>query len=204
MTRIYFIRHGETEWNKTKRFQGFTDIPLSDIGKAQAALLGKRFESIPIDVIYSSPLIRAYETAAAVAVPKKMEIMKNDHFKEINFGEWEGLTGEELTKLYGDQFIRLISTPEIAEFPGDGSLQLVTKRVKLGLDAVIAENENKNVMIVSHGGLIRLCIFYLMGMDLSFYNKMWLNNTSVSIVDINKRGNVLYKVNDDAHLENFD
>lgn len=203
MTRIYFIRHGETDWNAEGKYQGWSDIPLSETGKKQAECLGERFQNIDLDVIYSSPLQRAYDTAQAVAIRKKMEIIPEEHFKEINFGEWEGLTAEQLNHLYGEKFQYFLSHPEDAKFPGDGSFSLVTERIKIGLDKILEENEGKNIMIVSHGGLIRLCIFYLLKMDIRFYKQMWINNTAVSVIDITSEGAVLYKVNDDAHIENM-
>lgn len=203
MTRIYFIRHGETEWNTTGRYQGWSDIPLSEIGMKQAEAVGKRFQNIDIDVIYSSPLDRAYQTAHEIAKHKNMQIIKDEHLKEINFGDWEGLTADEIKNLYGEQFTNFIQNPESGEFPGDGSLELVTQRLKIGLDAVIKQNKDKKIAIVSHGGLIRLAIFYMMGMSKDYYGRMWIDNTAISIVDIRNEGTVLYTVNDHSHLDNL-
>lgn len=203
MTQLYFIRHGETDWNATGKYQGWSDVPLSEQGRKQAECLGKRFESVPLDVIYSSPLKRAYDTAKAVADKKAMTIIPDEHFKEINFGDWEGLTAHQLKELYGEKFQYFLDHPEDAEFPGEGSFSLVMERIKIGLDTVLEENQGKNIMIVSHGGLIRLCIFYLTGMDIRFYKQMWINNTAVSVVRMTSYGAILYKVNDDAHIENL-
>ena len=104
--RFIFVRHGETEWNVTGRYQGQTDVPLSEKGRAQAEALGKRFADIHVDEVYSSPLKRAYDTARAIAEPKGLPIHKVDGIKELNFGEWDGLTKEQLTEQFGEAFVK--------------------------------------------------------------------------------------------------
>lgn len=201
MTKIYFIRHGETEWNTAGRYQGWTDIELSDKGEEQAARLGKRFEKMNVDAIYSSPLKRAYKTAQAIAEPKGIEIIKTDHFKEINFGDWEGFTTKELKETYGKEFIEFYNEPYKGKFPGEGSFELVTQRIKIGLEKILNESANKTIVIVSHGGLVRLAIMYLLDMEGSMYRKTWLDNTSISTVEINEGFNLLRTLNDVAHLD---
>ena len=95
MIRLYLIRHGETDWNTIRRFQGWTDIELNEKGLRQAELLGKRFENIPVDEVYASPLKRAVKTALPVAKAAGVELKTCEHFKEINFGAWEGKTRDE-------------------------------------------------------------------------------------------------------------
>ena len=104
--RLILIRHGETEWNVSGRYQGQTDIPLSDRGRAQAEALGRRFASIPVDAVYSSPLQRAYDTAAAIARVKGLPIQKADGLKELDFGEWDGNTKEVNEEKFGEAFTR--------------------------------------------------------------------------------------------------
>ena len=100
-TRFYLIRHGETDWNKAGRYQGCTNIQLNEEGLEQARLLGERFKYLPLDVVYVSPLDRAVATAEPVAASHGLTPIKDDHFREINFGEWEGHTIEELSEKYG-------------------------------------------------------------------------------------------------------
>ncbi|HCT63805.1 MAG TPA: histidine phosphatase family protein [Lachnospiraceae bacterium] len=202
MIRLYLIRHGETEWNKARRFQGWTDIELSDEGVEQARLLGQRFTKINIDEIYASPLKRAVATALPIAKTKGIEIIKNENFKEINFGEWEGMTASEISAKYGKDFDDFIVAPEKGEFPGDISFDRVIDRIKLGLEEVLYEKKDKNIVIVSHGGIIRLMIQYLMEFDGEWYNKTWIDNTSISLIEIRKRGKLMRVLNDRSHLNN--
>lgn len=199
MLRLYFMRHGETVWNTERRYQGMTDIELSDEGLRQAECAAKRFKNIKIDKIYASPLKRAMKTAEKIAAEKGLEIISEDDFREIHFGEWEGKTVPELTEKYGESYTNFIREPHKYGFPGEGSVENVINRIKPGIDRLIAEDEG-NVLIVSHGGIIRLMIMYIMGLDSSWFTKMWINNTGVSIVEIKNDRRLLLTLNDSAHL----
>ena len=193
------MRHGETVWNTERRYQGMTDIELSEEGLRQAECAAKRFKNIKIDKIYASPLKRAMKTAEKIAAEKGLEIISEDDFREIHFGEWEGKTVPELTEKYGESYTNFIREPHKYGFPGEGSVENVINRIKPGIDRLIAEDEG-NVLIVSHGGIIRLMIMYIMGLDSSWFTKMWINNTGVSIIEIKDGRKLLLTLNDSAHL----
>ena len=199
MLRLDFMRHGETVWNTERRYQGMTDIELSEEGLRQAECAAKRFKNIKIDKIYASPLKRAMKTAEKIAAEKGLEIISEDDFREIHFGEWEGKTVPELTEKYGESYTNFIREPHKYGFPGEGSVENVINRIKPGIDRLIAEDEG-NVLIVSHGGIIRLMIMYIMGLDSSWFTKMWINNTGVSIIEIKDGRKLLLTLNDSAHL----
>ena len=129
MNRLYLIRHGETQWNKEMRFQGWTDIPLSETGREQAQKLAWRMRDIPIDEIYASPLQRAVETARPMAQLKGLSISTMQAFKEINFGPWEGMTAQEIREGWGESFVEFMKYPEAGTFPGEGSFDQVTERI---------------------------------------------------------------------------
>ncbi|MDD3570010.1 MAG: histidine phosphatase family protein [Lachnospiraceae bacterium] len=202
MIRLYLIRHGETEWNKARRFQGWTDIELSSEGEEQASLLGQRFKKIKVDEIYASPLKRAVATAMPIANVHGIKVITKEHFKEINFGEWEGMTAPEISAKYGKDFDDFMIAPEKGIFPGDYSFDKVTDRIKIGLEEVLEEKADKNIVIVSHGGIIRLMIKYLMEFDCEWYNKTWIDNTAISLIEIRKYGKLMRVLNDSSHLDN--
>jgi len=199
MLRLYFMRHGETVWNTERRYQGMTDIELSAEGIRQAECVTERFKNIHIDKIYSSPLKRAMATARPIAENKGLEIIEEDAFREIYFGEWEGMTVPDLTEKYGDSYINFIKEPHNYGFPGEQSIDKVIERIKPSIDRII-DNEDGNVLIISHGGIIRLMIMYIMGLDNSWFTKMWINNTGISIIEIKKGRRLMLTVNDSAHL----
>ena len=203
-TRFHFIRHGQTQWNKQGIYQGWTDIPLSEEGKKQARCLRKRFENekLKLDAVYSSPLQRAMQTAEAMAKAKGLTVIADDHFKEINFGEWEGHTVAQLSEKHGKAYTDFFENPFIHPFPGEGSFDAVIKRSVEGFELLLKKHEGANVAIVSHGGLLRVLIMTLMGMDYTFYRKTWLSNTSVTVIDVKENGiKLLLTLNDFSHLE---
>ena len=203
-TKIYFIRHGETSWNVEKRYQGWTDIELSEVGVKQAKLLGERFKNINVDKIYASPLKRAFETARQIGENTGVDVVIDESFKEINFGEWEGGTISELTEKYGDEYLKFFNTPWATTFPGDDSFKNVESRMAKGIDRILKEDKGKSIVIVSHGGLLKILLLYVMGLPQDFYKKVWLDNTAVSLIEINSEGKPLLRIlNDKSHLDNM-
>lgn len=201
--RFIFVRHGETEWNVDGRYQGQTDIPLSDKGRAQAVALGKRFESIPVDVIYSSPLQRAYDTARAIAEPKGLSIHKVEGIKELDFGEWDGNTKEVNAEKFGEAFTRYRIEPFHYPMAGEGTLNRAKLRVGAALEDIKEKyrHTDKTVVVVAHGGILKLAIFYLMDMTSRLYRCIELENTSLTIIDIEEDRCVLRVLNDAHHLD---
>lgn len=201
-TRFYLIRHGETLWNRQGRYQGATDIELSEEGKEQAELLAKRFQYLPLDAIYVSPLKRAMATAEPVGRITGITPIVDEHFKEINFGEWEGHSIPELTEKYGESYTKFFENPFKHPFPGEGSFDKVTERSVAGFEALLQKHKGQHVAIVSHGGLLRVMLVGIMGMDIEFYRKTWMTNTSITTVDVMENGKrLLMTLNDKAHLE---
>ena len=201
-TRFYLIRHGETDWNKGGRYQGWTNIELNDAGKEQARLLGKRFKYIPVDAVYVSPLTRARQTAAPLAEAAELTPVVDEHFKEINFGEWEGHTSAELSEKYGKAYTDFFDDPFSHPMPGEGSFQHVMKRAVAGFNELEERHRGQNVAIVSHGGLLRVMLVGLLNMTNEFYRKTWMTNTSITVLDVMEDGRkLLMTMNDKAHLE---
>lgn len=201
-TRVYLIRHGETQWNKRGIYQGWTDIELSSEGLAQADLLGQRFAKIKLDALYSSPLKRAMATAKAIEKTTGVNVVPEEHFKEINFGHWEGSSVKELSEKYGATFDNFFADPFSHPFPGEGSFDSVKKRSMEGYQMLLEKHKGQQIAVVSHGGLLRVLIMSIMGMDQSFYRKTWLSNTSLTVIDIFEQGQpLLMTLNDKAHLE---
>ncbi len=204
MTRLILIRHGETEWNAAGRFQGWADIPLSGLGLAQARALGRRFArgELQADLVVASPLQRAIQTAQPVVEAAGAPFFVDERFKEINYGKWDGLTFRELKTTYGEEFLAFIREPHKNPFPGDGCLQNVLDRVTEGLaDLLCPENAGKNLVVVSHAGIVRLSIFSLLGWNPGLFNSLGLDNTGVSVVELWDNGRrVLRTLNDHSHL----
>ena len=154
-----------------------------------------------IDKIYSSDLIRAVETASYISKIFKKDIVKMKEFREINFGLWEGLTFEEIKKNYPEEHKIWKETPHNAKIPGGETLEDVYKRVMSGLKKVLKESIGQNIIIVSHGGPIKLMILGLLEIDISKYNRFRQDNTAVNIIEIyDGKDPVLTLYNDTRHL----
>jgi uncharacterized phosphatase len=146
MTNLYLVRHGETDWNKARRIQGSTDIPLNDTGRAQAATAGALLGRRQWHTIIASPLSRAFETAQIIAGEVGLPTpTPNAALVERRYGEAEGLDYRQVDALY----------PDAAEVPGRESRDEVMERVVPALLAIAAQHPGENVIIVSHGGVIR-------------------------------------------------
>lgn len=202
MTKIFLIRHGKTEWNNGGRYQGHSDIALSEEGKSQAKKLSifLKETDIHLQAIYASDLIRAYETAEIVAIPHSIKVENHPGLREINFGKWEGLTFKEIKEQYSDLAQKWLVSPEELKIPEGESFNNVQIRAINALNEIIKIHEGQNIAIVSHGGTIRAIICKLMEIPLQ---KMWhfkLDNTALSIFDIKESRAVLSLFNSICHL----
>lgn len=200
--RLFLVRHGQTPWNAERRYQGITDIPLSEEGIRQARLLAEEFKNTHIDVIYSSPLQRAYDTAKEIAKIKNMDIIVENSFIEIDYGHWEGKTIQELSEMHGDYHLKVLkhAGDDRYPFPGEGSFKNALNRIIPDLDRIMKEDEGKSVMIVAHGGILKLITIYLLGLDVGFYPRFWMDNTGINIFDERFGELTLIRLNDKTHL----
>lgn len=200
--KIIFVRHGETEWNKLARFQGSSDIELSDVGHEQAMLVGKRLEDIEISAIYSSTFKRAYATAVAIRGDRDIEIQKDKRLGEIDFGHWEGMLFEDVKIKYPEDFTVYRQRPHECVIPGEGSLDKARKRAWQALNEIIElhKGTDDNIVIAAHGGIIRLMIFELLNIGTEAFTSFPLHNTSVSVVEVTPERNILRLFNDISHL----
>lgn len=160
---IFFIRHGETDWNREKRFQGHTDIPLNDLGREQALSLCSRMVELKIDLVVSSSLTRAYETALIAIQDIKLPIQKDDRFKETNVGEAEGLTYEQMAEKFGVHHIERWRSYEERDldirYPNGESKRQMMIRVREAILDIAQSNSNQNIAIFAHGMVMRALTF---------------------------------------------
>lgn len=201
MTRLYIIRHGETDWNREKRTQGCgNDLPLNQKGIEQAAKLGKRFKNIPIDAIYSSDLKRALQTAQELSRTTSAGITASKSLREMNFGCWEGLTSSEIRSRYNSVYEIWRDRPLDAVIPRAEKLIDIQKRALSTIHEIILRHGGKNIVIVTHGITAKVLIVSMLGIDISMYNRIRLDNTSVSQVEVYDNYSALTLLNDTCHL----
>jgi broad specificity phosphatase PhoE len=162
MTRILLVRHGATEWNLEKRAQGQADIALTDVGKEQAHHLVRVLQDYKVDAVYSSDLSRAVDTARPLAEARDLDVELDPNLREIDQGEWTGLTTDEIRERWPDRWgpARHYSTR-----PGGESPDQVRKRGLGAMRRIVEKHPDGCVVLVSHGGTIRWILAEAMGYD---------------------------------------
>ena len=209
MQRLILVRHGETDWNAERRVQGNSDIPLNAIGEEQARLLTTYLATEAFDRVLSSDLIRARETAR-LSLSIGTEIETTPDLRELNFGDWEGLTAPDIEVVSPGRLGNVWRGRDTA--PNGESLtdmavrleRVVTQLREEILDDPDAQGnqpiEGRTTLIVSHGGALR--VFICLAMDLPV-ERAWqfeLANTAVSELRLFTEGAILSRVNDTRHL----
>ena len=201
MVKVVFIRHGETKWNADGRSQGQSDVALSDTGRAQAALLADHFPVEKIDVIYSSDLVRAFDTALAVAGRFGLPVHREPAFREISFGDWEGLTYAQIVAKWPEAMDHFLQRPDLLDIPHGESFATVQCRAVKRLNELIQENEGKTVAVTAHGAVLRTLLAAALHMPLRYVWSIRQFNTAVNIVRYDSEaGATVELINSTAHL----
>ena len=198
--RILLLRHAETDWNRERRYQGWRDIPLSPPGRAQAESAGRLLAASPLAAVWSSPLARARETAALIAAPHTLPVREADAFKEMGFGDWEGLTRDEVRKRFPDAHRAWAETPHEAAWPGAETLGVVRARALAGLEALREAHQGQTVCLVSHGITSRILILEALGLGLDRLWSLQLSATGISELEFRDDWTTLHRMNSLIHL----
>jgi len=199
MLHLILVRHGETEWNALHRYQGQSDVPLSEIGKRQAKLVAERLLDRKIDAVYVSDLKRARETATAIVEKTGQTISPEPRLREMNFGVLEGLTFDEGMAKYPEMISAWL---EDYNQPLEGSEKLddFTTRVRSLLDELKQNHDGEIVLLVAHGGSLGELLRLIFGLDSGGRWYFEMENASISEVIIYDGLVRLKKLNDTSHL----
>jgi broad specificity phosphatase PhoE len=170
VTTLLLARHGETDWNRARRWQGHADRPLTDRGRAQAAALAERLVEISLDAVYSSDLRRTADTAAAVAGAQGLDVIELRALREVSVGSWQGLTREEAEATFPEGFRRWLAGGTGWD-DGETYGQMST-RVLGAVEQIAGDHDRGRVLIVSHGGPIRAIHAAALGLDVEAYRRI--------------------------------
>lgn len=195
----WLVRHGESTWNSAGRFQGALDAPLSPRGQAQAAALAAGLAGVRFDALYTSPLIRARDTAAACGTALGMAPVPVDDLREIGLGDWEGLTLDTVRAQDGDRYRRWLEAPVDHAPPGGEPMAGLAMRVRTALDGLCRRHPEGRVLVVSHGGAISSALCGWLDRPLNTIWSLRLENASITRVVL--PGGELLALNETGHLE---
>lgn len=168
MTVLWLIRHGQTDWNLTGRWQGqATGAPgLNDMGRAQALALRDQLQDVNFSAIYSSDLLRARQTAELIAEPLGLTVAPEPRLREINLGVWEGMLSSEIEERYPQELAERIRDPFHARAPQGESPLEVAERVIAAVDDIAGKHQDESVLIVAHGVSLAVIICHAQGFPL--------------------------------------
>lgn len=178
LKNIYVIRHAETDWNKSLRFQGQTDVKLNETGREQAIKLRPVLQQLQIESVYSSSLSRAHETAELATFDLKLTIQKDDRLRETNIGDAEGLTHDEILQKYGEHSLAKWRSYEerLLDFHfanGESKRQVMIRARQVFLD--IAQNSNRSAIAVFSHGMMMRAMTYVFGQGLPWDLQVFSN-----------------------------
>ena len=198
-TIIYLTRHGQTLWNIEKRLQGRGNSPLTEDGIERAKELRDRIKGMNIDVIYSSPIERALNTANIIKGDKNIEVITDDGLMEMCFGDYEGRRTDEVMKESPSWDIGLIMKGNtILSAPNGENLAEVRDRVSKTMDRIIEENRGKTILIVAHGITLKALMYYFKDDEV---NDEVMGQATLTKINIDENNNfhIEYK-NDNSHF----
>lgn len=198
-TTVYLVRHGETDANLHNMIQGQTDVPLNSSGLKQAELVGKRLRNFPFDVIYSSDLSRAAITAQSIAGER--EVIYTQELREWNLGNWQGKYISDIAVIYPEEYRQFKERLSNCHPSGGESIIDLRLRAKNFLTRIANDHAGKNILCVTHGGLLRAFLANVMEMD--NYANARTDNTAIFCFRTSDGGSSWQLVfwNDTCHLD---
>jgi len=200
LSKLLLVRHGDTESGSALRYWGQSDVKLSAVGLRQAERLRDRLATEKIDAIYTSNLQRASVTAKVIASNHQSNVITCDELNEVNFGKVEGLTFDEVSRLYPEVAQTWVSRSLSLEFPDGENFNKFNNRVSKFLSRLEKHAPEETILIVAHAGPLRLLVCHLLSLELRHWRQFRLDLASLSIVETYPQGAILNLLNDVSHL----
>jgi 2,3-bisphosphoglycerate-dependent phosphoglycerate mutase/probable phosphoglycerate mutase len=199
-TSIWLVRHGQTELNKARRYQGAGDSPLTPFGMRQAEALAWRLRRIPFKQAVASPTTRARLTAEVILGDREAPLIEDQRWAETNHGRWEGLTYREVRARFPQEAAARFADTLHGRASGGESLAEVAARVAQGWSALLQQNPGGRVLVASHATPIQLIVCAISGMDPALHWRWRIDLGSVTAIDIYGGGAIVRMVNEAPRL----
>jgi len=183
--RLYLVRHGEVAANRSFRYVGADDPPLTEVGESQAALLGVAMAELPVDAVVSSPLARARRTAERIAAAHRLEVALDPRLREQSFGTWEGLSRDEVSASDPELLARWERDSSVAPPEGESQDEVHLRVLDFirELAAACESERPRRVALVSHVGPIKAALAAALDIPVGSARRLFLDPASVSVVD---------------------
>jgi len=200
-TTLILIRHGETPYNRDRRYQGHRDTLLTRKGKRQTKEIAFRLKNESLNAIYSSDLKRTRYTAEVINHYHSLKINILPQLREIDFGDWEGKTHDEIQREWGSLLGRWERKPSQIKIPGGEGIKDLAERVRTTVEKILSDHPGQRVAVITHGGPIRVILSDALGLGLDDWWKTITSNGGISIIEYqSKKARVLLQ-NDTSHLK---
>lgn len=200
MTKLILIRHGQTEWNLAGRYQGQSNVALSPDGIQQAQQLARNFPIDRLDAVYTSDLKRAAVTAAQLAERFQCPLHPETALREMDFGDWEGLTYEQIAARWPEEVQNFFGHPEKLQAPHGETFARLQQRAMKEINEIVARETGKTIAVVAHGAINRTILTAVLHMSLHDLWTLRQDNTAVNILRFEDGYTMLELMNSTAHL----
>jgi probable phosphomutase (TIGR03848 family) len=201
MTNILLVRHGETEWVHKNRLAGrIPDIHLNGKGRRQADAVAERLAHLPIKAVYSSPIMRCWQTAVPIAQAHQLQICELRAMIEVEYGQWQGRKIKELAKEKSWHSVQHF--PSRFRFPEGESMLAVQFRAVNALEELAQRHPQELIVVVSHADVIKLVLAHYLGVHVDLFQRVAISPASVTALGLTADGQVrILRVNDDGPIE---
>lgn len=200
MVKLILVRHALTVDNQKSRLSGHIDSSVSEEGKEQIDKITNYLKDFDIDKIYTTTSSRTKDTVKKLSELKAIEIIEKESLKEISFGDFEGLTFDEIKDKYPKEFQDMIEKGYEYKYPNGESLIDSYNRVCIELDNIISNNDDRTILICSHGGTIRNIITYLISNSYKYHWNFKIDNGSVTILEVQDGFTVITAMNNTSFI----
>ncbi len=202
-TNFWLIRHGETDWNRNKRYQGSADQPLNDVGRKQAATLLPRLAKMEFQAIYASDLSRVQETAQ-IALGSIDDVVFDARLRELSFGIFEGLTHVQIKEQHAQKYAEWDRKLFTNAPHGGENICQIKERVESFFGEIRTRHEGQTVLLFGHGGIFGVLLCLRLGLHPGKWRQYHFSNCSVTHLEHTPGGYILRSMNDVCHLRGMD
>jgi broad specificity phosphatase PhoE len=199
-TTIFLVRHGQTDMNRDRIFRGRLDPPLNTLGHEEARAVAARLKGEPVSFVLSSPLLRATQTAEAIARLRNIGVRTVRELIDIDFGKWQGMSEKNVMKRHGRLLHQWQKEPLKVTFPGGESLLDVRKRMEVFLACLAAQFAGRTLAVVSHRVTLKALVSILAEIPPKNFWNIRIDTASVSIFEIAPDRTIVHCLNATSHL----